>query len=148
APDPDDLSRVGPAKGGGEQYDIGGEEMVGDRNEAAAWQLLDEIGKRNVEQQHPGQCAEEQPLQIIDAARDPRLVRDRAHDVIGRQDREDIKPAPSDDLRLLWFDFYETAEQRTEACRAGRRGLVPAAVIGQAGLSGGWRRAAGFLPPC
>ena len=38
---------------------------------------LDQIGKRQIQQQHSDQRAGEQPLQIIDAARDPHLVADR-----------------------------------------------------------------------
>ena len=78
-----------------EQQDVGGEEPVSDGDETRARQRLHEISIGDVEQQHANQRAGEEPLQIVDAAGDPHLIADRTHDVIGRQDREDVEPGPA-----------------------------------------------------
>ena len=44
----------------------------------------------------PASVAGEQPLQIVDAARDPHLIADRPHDVIRREHREDVEPRPAE----------------------------------------------------
>ncbi len=58
APDPHRVLRI-PMKKCGEHQDIEGEEMVGDRDEAATRQFLDEKGERDVQQHHAEEGAGE-----------------------------------------------------------------------------------------
>jgi len=72
-----------PVQQGGKDNDVGGGKAVGDRDEAAARQLFDKPGIRNVHQHHGDQGAGEQPLQIVDPPGDACLFPDRPHDIIG-----------------------------------------------------------------
>src|SRR5207244_9290098 len=66
---------------------------------------------------------QEQPLQIVDAARDAHLIADRPQDVVGGQDREDVEPGPAERRHLRRPDLDHAAEQAMEqAFDAGIRG--------------------------
>ncbi len=137
--DPDRRRRVRPAQDRGEHQDVDGEEMIGDRNEPAAWQSRDEPGERQVQQQHAHQRGGEQPLQIIDAAGDAHLIADRPDDVIRRQDRENVEPAPADDGDFRRPDIDRPSQQPIESTAALDRLVWCAAA--QDRLTSGSRRA-------
>src|SRR5205814_6046491 len=83
---------------------------------------LDQPGEWQIEHHHADQRAGEQPWQIVDPAGDAHLVADRPHDVIGRQHREDVEPAPEEDRDLLGPDIDDPAQQPVEDAGATRRG--------------------------
>jgi hypothetical protein len=108
------MRRIGEMQNDGEQQDICGEEPISDGDKARARQRLDEIGERHVEQQQPGERRCEQPLQIVDAARDAHLLADRPHDVIGRQNREDVEPCPGQRRHFLRLDGGQPPRRRIQ----------------------------------
>ena len=112
---------AGEMQGHGEQQDVGREEAVGERDEAAARQLLHEIGEGEIDEHHAGERAEEQPGQIFHAARDPHLIADRAHDVIGGQHRENVEPAPGNGAHFLGPHRDEPLQQPVSGARGRRR---------------------------
>ena len=79
---------------------VTGEEAVGQRNELPARQQLHQRRERHVQHQHDDQRAGEQPGQIVHAAGDAHLVADRPQDVVGREHREDVEPAPAERGKL------------------------------------------------
>ena len=100
AADPHRLLRRRKVQGCAEDQDRHGKETIGQWNELPARQHLHQRRKRDVQHDHDDERTGEQPLQIVDSARDPHLVADRPQDVVGGKDRRDIEPAPAERRQL------------------------------------------------
>src|ERR1043166_2689280 len=94
-----------------EHDDVEREETIGEGDKAAARQCLHEPRERHIHHQHADERAGEQPRQIVDAACETNLVADWAHDVVGRQHREDVEPAPRQRRQFLAAHIDDPAEQ-------------------------------------
>src|SRR5260370_37628449 len=95
--------------------------MLGGKKPRAA-RLLGRRGRGRLHTVNAEQGPGEQPWQVVHTAGDAHLVADRPHDVIGRQHREDVEPAPEEGCDLLGPDIDDPAQQPVEDAAPARRG--------------------------
>ena len=111
-----------------ERQDGHGKEPVGQRNELPARQHLHQRRKRHVQHQHDDQRAGEQPWQIVHAARDAHLVADRPQDVVGREHRADVEPAPAERRQLGRRHVDEPAQKPRERTAGSAAGVFATGI--------------------
>ncbi len=122
ATDPDCLRAIGEVQRDREQQDVGGKEPISERDEPCARQRFNEKGVWNIEHQHANQRAGEKPLQIADAAGDPHLIADGAHDVIRGKNREYVEPGPAQYACFAGPDLRQPGEEGVEKAAGARFG--------------------------
>src|SRR6185436_8866741 len=77
-----------------EDRQVGDEEVVDERDEAAARDAGDERAVERHRREHHEERRREKPLQVLHAARDAHLVSQRPQDVVAREQAEEIRERP------------------------------------------------------
>src|SRR5690606_21556561 len=114
AADPDALIRIGEGKQDEETDEVQNEEAIGDGNEAAARQARYESRIERMQDQRADKSAGEEKGEVLHAARQSHLVADRAQDVIGGEDQEEISGGKNEGGDLALADINRALRQAAD----------------------------------